>query len=147
MSLFCFRYDVSDPFRGEYFCPHCWTLQKPVESGATLIVSPRWFIKEHCQLCGLHKDQNSPIDNSFSKKFSLLQHELVKQSLLTTSNMDCQLLHQKLVKKISVMKHKHWCFCCLQDKTWKKNAKTNCFSGNTSFLCFHYWEFLTGFLT
>ena len=34
------RYDVSDPLRGEYICPHCWTLQEPVESGATLIVSP-----------------------------------------------------------------------------------------------------------
>ena len=40
-ALFLFiRYDVSDPFRGEYFCPHCWTLQEPVESGATVIVSP-----------------------------------------------------------------------------------------------------------
>ena len=27
-------------FLGEYHCPHCWTLQEPVESGATLIVSP-----------------------------------------------------------------------------------------------------------
>ena len=23
----CVRYDVSDPLRGDYYCPHCWTLQ------------------------------------------------------------------------------------------------------------------------
>ena len=31
---------MSDEYRGEYFCPHCWTEQTPVESKATLIVSP-----------------------------------------------------------------------------------------------------------
>ncbi len=36
----CVRYNVSNPLRGDYYCPHCWTLQPPVESGATLIVSP-----------------------------------------------------------------------------------------------------------
>ena len=36
----CVLYDVSNEFRGEYVCPHCWTLEEPVESGATLIVSP-----------------------------------------------------------------------------------------------------------
>ena len=50
----CVKYEVSDPYRGEYICPHCWTLQKPVSSGATLIVSPssisyQWIeeIKKH----------------------------------------------------------------------------------------------------
>ena len=23
----CVKYDVADPYRGEYICPHCWTLQ------------------------------------------------------------------------------------------------------------------------
>lgn len=36
----CVQYDVSDPYRGPYFCPHCWTQESPVMSGATLIVSP-----------------------------------------------------------------------------------------------------------
>ena len=36
----CVKYDVSDPLRGDYYCPHCWLLKPPVESGATLIVSP-----------------------------------------------------------------------------------------------------------
>ncbi|KAK4288850.1 hypothetical protein Pmani_038148 [Petrolisthes manimaculis] len=36
----CVQYDVSDPYRGPYFCPHCWTQESPVISGATLIVSP-----------------------------------------------------------------------------------------------------------
>ena len=37
----CLGYDVTDPYRGEYYCPHCWaTTRPPVESSATLIVSP-----------------------------------------------------------------------------------------------------------
>ncbi len=36
----CVKYDVGNPYRGAYVCPHCWTLREPVESGATLIVSP-----------------------------------------------------------------------------------------------------------
>ncbi len=36
----CLKYDIEDPARGEYFCPHCWTQRDPVPSGATLIVSP-----------------------------------------------------------------------------------------------------------
>ncbi|TRY78378.1 hypothetical protein TCAL_01692 [Tigriopus californicus] len=36
----CVKFDVTDPYRGDYLCPHCWTLQDPVQSGATLIVSP-----------------------------------------------------------------------------------------------------------
>ena len=40
LNVTFFSYDVSNPMRGDYFCPHCWTLKDPVESGATLIVSP-----------------------------------------------------------------------------------------------------------
>ena len=58
-----------------------------------------------------------------------------KPSLSTTSIMDRQLFHKKVCQIISVMKKKHWCFCCLQDKTWIKMPKQ-----------FHYWESLTGFL-
>lgn len=36
----CVQYDVKDPYRGPYICPHCWTQEKPVVSGATLIVTP-----------------------------------------------------------------------------------------------------------
>ncbi|MPC35312.1 E3 ubiquitin-protein ligase SHPRH [Portunus trituberculatus] len=36
----CVQYDVGDPYRGAYVCPHCWTTQPPVTSGATLIVTP-----------------------------------------------------------------------------------------------------------
>jgi len=50
----CVKYDLEDPYRGEYLCPHCWTLNEPVASGATLIVSPssicyQWIeeIKKH----------------------------------------------------------------------------------------------------
>ena len=36
----CVGYDVANPLRGDYFCPHCWTTLAPAESKATLIVSP-----------------------------------------------------------------------------------------------------------
>ncbi|XP_076060889.1 E3 ubiquitin-protein ligase SHPRH [Oratosquilla oratoria] len=36
----CVEYNVSDPYRGKYICPHCWTQHPPVSSGATLIVAP-----------------------------------------------------------------------------------------------------------
>ncbi|KAG8225016.1 hypothetical protein J437_LFUL006027, partial [Ladona fulva] len=37
----CVGYDLTDPFRGDYYCPHCWQERDPIPSGATLIVSPR----------------------------------------------------------------------------------------------------------
>lgn len=36
----CVQFDVSDPYRGVYICPHCWTQETPVVSEATLIVTP-----------------------------------------------------------------------------------------------------------
>ncbi len=36
----CVKFDLGDPHRGDYCCPHCWALRPPVPSGATLIVSP-----------------------------------------------------------------------------------------------------------
>ena len=36
----CVAYDVSDSYRGEYICPHCWVQETPIVSGATLIVAP-----------------------------------------------------------------------------------------------------------
>jgi len=36
----CVKYDITDPFRGAYVCPHCWVQKEKVKSGATLIVSP-----------------------------------------------------------------------------------------------------------
>ena len=55
----CVKYDIKDPYRGEYFCPHCWVQRDKVESGATLIVSPssisfQWI--EEMQKHIKHKD-------------------------------------------------------------------------------------------
>ncbi|XP_064122069.1 E3 ubiquitin-protein ligase SHPRH-like [Macrobrachium nipponense] len=36
----CVQFDMSNPYRGDYICPHCWTQETPVVSGATLIVTP-----------------------------------------------------------------------------------------------------------
>ena len=49
-------------------------------------------------------------------------------------NMDCQLLRQNLVKKSQQRKHKYWCFCCLQDKTWIKVPKQTIFLEKQVFL-------------
>lgn len=39
----CVRYDVSDPLRGDYFCPHCWALQVIFESEK----DAQWYIMTH----------------------------------------------------------------------------------------------------
>ncbi|KAK3097964.1 hypothetical protein FSP39_014864, partial [Pinctada imbricata] len=36
----CVNYDLSDPYRGEFKCPHCHMAETPIVSGATLIISP-----------------------------------------------------------------------------------------------------------
>ena len=39
--------------------------------------------------------------------------------------------------------NKHLSFCCLQDKTWIKNAKMNYFFNIITSVYFDYWDFLT----
>ncbi|XP_045026418.1 LOW QUALITY PROTEIN: E3 ubiquitin-protein ligase SHPRH [Daphnia magna] len=36
----CIHYDLTDPLRGPYLCPQCWAEQEPIESCATLIITP-----------------------------------------------------------------------------------------------------------
>jgi E3 ubiquitin-protein ligase SHPRH len=36
----CVNYDLKNPQRGPYFCPHCWTEQEPLESNTTFIITP-----------------------------------------------------------------------------------------------------------
>ncbi|KAL4232699.1 hypothetical protein ACF0H5_007387 [Mactra antiquata] len=36
----CVNYDLYDPLRGEFKCPHCHVASDPIPSGATLIISP-----------------------------------------------------------------------------------------------------------
>ncbi|GFN75462.1 E3 ubiquitin-protein ligase shprh [Plakobranchus ocellatus] len=36
----CMNYDLRDPFRGAYLCPHCHAICTTIKSGATLIISP-----------------------------------------------------------------------------------------------------------
>ena len=75
-------------------------------------------------------------------KDSELDH---KQSLSTTSIMDCQLLRQKVRQKNLSNQNKHFCFCCLQEKTWIKMQKWTIFVISSD--CFDYWYFLTNFST
>ncbi|CAG0892543.1 unnamed protein product [Cyprideis torosa] len=56
----CLGYDLSDPARGPFYCPHCWLDQPVVPSRATLIVSPssicdQWAdeIRRHISVQGL----------------------------------------------------------------------------------------------
>ena len=64
----------------------------------------------------------------------------------TTSKRDCQLLHQKVRQKISVIKTKLFCGC-LQDKMWIKMPKWTFFLNIITSVCFDYWDFLTNLLT
>ncbi|XP_069131636.1 E3 ubiquitin-protein ligase SHPRH-like isoform X2 [Argopecten irradians] len=36
----CVHYDLEDPLRGNFRCPHCHVSAPPIKSGATLIISP-----------------------------------------------------------------------------------------------------------
>ncbi|XP_060077806.1 E3 ubiquitin-protein ligase SHPRH-like [Ylistrum balloti] len=36
----CVHYNLDDPFRGNFRCPHCHVSSSPIKSGATLIISP-----------------------------------------------------------------------------------------------------------
>lgn len=36
----CVHYDINNPERGRYFCPQCWASLDPVQSNATVIITP-----------------------------------------------------------------------------------------------------------
>ena len=36
----CVNYSLSNPLRGRFLCPHCYTASSPIQSGATLIITP-----------------------------------------------------------------------------------------------------------
>ena len=36
----CVNYDLNDPYRGRFLCPHCHVSAPPIPSGATLIITP-----------------------------------------------------------------------------------------------------------
>lgn len=57
----CIHYDLTDPLRGPYLCPQCWAEQEPIESCATLIITPstissQWVeeikrhVRHHCRI-------------------------------------------------------------------------------------------------
>ena len=64
-------------------------------------------------------------------------------SLFTTSKTDCQLFCQKIRHRISVMKTNTGVFVVFKRNRELKHQ----FSGNIKFVCFHYWDSLTNFLT
>ncbi|XP_005088907.1 E3 ubiquitin-protein ligase SHPRH [Aplysia californica] len=56
----CMNYDLTDPLRGDYLCPHCHALSSTIKSGATLIISPysichQWIeeIRKHIKECSI----------------------------------------------------------------------------------------------
>ena len=66
----------------------------------------------------------------------------LKQSLSTTSNMDCQLLRQKIRQKISGLKTNSGVFVVFKTKRESKCQDEL----ETQSVCFHYWDFPMNFL-
>ncbi|XP_071455234.1 E3 ubiquitin-protein ligase SHPRH isoform X2 [Hetaerina americana] len=93
----CVGYDLSDPFRGEYYCPLCWQEKDLVTSGATLIVSPfsiafqwmdeiqRHIEKEDLKVLYYKREQ----DNGFIQPRVLARNDIVIVSYETlTKELD-----------------------------------------------------------
>jgi hypothetical protein len=84
----CVKYDVTDRNRGEYRCPHCWTQEKPVPSGATLIVSPtsisyQWIeeIQKHIR----HKNLRMLFYEGTKQSGYIQPHKLAQYDIVITT--------------------------------------------------------------
>ena len=136
-------------------CDSTWTclLWSPILSNSLFLASRKLFLEQSYW---------SEKNNFLLSKANIIASNLIIEHpqkwvdieaisiLSTTSNMNCQLLRQKLVKKFQLWKHERWCFCCLQDKMWIKMPKWTIFEisflWKHQYFCFHYWDYLTNIL-
>ncbi|KAL3881583.1 hypothetical protein ACJMK2_028004 [Sinanodonta woodiana] len=87
----CVNYDLCDPYRGQYKCPHCLVSSTPIPSRATLIISPcsichQWVeeIAKHVQ-----KDTLKVFVYSGVNKHGFLQPQTLAQQDIVITTYEC----------------------------------------------------------
>lgn len=92
----CVHYNLTDPLRGPYFCPHCWTEQEPIESRTTLIITPssisgqwveeiRRHVRDHFQILvyqGVHgQGYQQPMHLARNFDIIITTYEILRKEL------------------------------------------------------------------
>lgn len=54
----CVQFKLKNNNKNKYICPHCWTLQPPVPSGATLIIAPSSISHQVSQISNVYIFEN-----------------------------------------------------------------------------------------
>ncbi|XP_061176865.1 E3 ubiquitin-protein ligase SHPRH-like [Saccostrea echinata] len=84
----CVGYDLQDPFRGQYRCPHCLVLAEPIKSGATLIISPAAISHQWTEEIQKHIKRESLkvfVYNGVNKQRFIQPMMLARQDIVITS--------------------------------------------------------------
>lgn len=84
----CVSYDLEDPYRGQFKCPHCHVLSEPIKSGATLIISPAAISDQWMEEIQKHIKKESLkvfIYSGVSKQRYIQPMTLSRQDIIITS--------------------------------------------------------------
>ncbi|XP_033741490.1 E3 ubiquitin-protein ligase SHPRH-like [Pecten maximus] len=84
----CVHYDLDDPFRGNFRCPHCHASSPPIKSGATLIISPssichQWVDEILKHICS--QSLKVFVYTGVNKLGFIQPHTLAKQDIVITT--------------------------------------------------------------
>ncbi|XP_056016724.1 E3 ubiquitin-protein ligase SHPRH-like isoform X5 [Ostrea edulis] len=85
----CVSYDLQDPYRGQFKCPHCHVLSEPIKSGATLIISPAAISHQWMEEIQKHINRESSLKvfvyNGVNKQKFVQPMTLASQDIVITS--------------------------------------------------------------
>ncbi|XP_062583569.1 E3 ubiquitin-protein ligase SHPRH-like [Saccostrea cucullata] len=84
----CVGYDLQDPYRGQYKCPHCLVIAEPIKSGATLIISPAAISHQWTEEIQKHIKRESLrvfVYNGVNKQRFVQPMMLARQDIVITS--------------------------------------------------------------
>ncbi|XP_013421638.1 E3 ubiquitin-protein ligase SHPRH [Lingula anatina] len=84
----CLAYDLTDPYRGVYKCPHCHVASPPVHSCATLIIAPNAICHQWVEEIKKHVKQEAMkvlVYKGVSKKQYIQPQTLASQDLVITT--------------------------------------------------------------